>query len=159
MRLADWGPRVGADEGAAVNRRRLQKLADDRLRDAEALLKEKRWSGAYYMAGYAVECALKSCVLHHVQKTGMIFQDRRYLKDLGDCWTHKLDQLVELAALTTELNAATAANPTLRGHWGVVKDWKETSRYERRKRKEARALHEAITHDPDGVFKWIQGHW
>jgi HEPN domain-containing protein len=40
----------------------LQQLADDRVLDAEALLNAGRWSGAYYVSGYAVECALKACI-------------------------------------------------------------------------------------------------
>jgi len=38
-------------------------MAEERLRDAKALLDGQRWEFAYYSAGYAVECALKSCVL------------------------------------------------------------------------------------------------
>ncbi len=31
------------------------------MRDAEVLLDAGQWSGAYYLAGYAVECGLKAC--------------------------------------------------------------------------------------------------
>jgi hypothetical protein len=42
----------------------------------------------------------------------------------------------------------------------VVKDWKETSRYiDERPEAEARALYEAVSHKPDGVFQWIQSRW
>jgi len=143
----------------AVNRAELQQLAEDRLLDAQALLAARRWSGAYYVAGYAVECALKACVLHHVQKTGMIFRDRKYLRSLEDCWTHELDKLVGLAGLTVELGLAIAANPTLGGYWGIAKDWTETSRYQQRTETEARLLHEAIAHDPDEVLRWTRIHW
>ncbi len=43
-----------------MNRAELQRLAKDRLLDAKALFAARRWSGAYYLAGYAVECALKA---------------------------------------------------------------------------------------------------
>jgi HEPN domain-containing protein len=46
----------------------LQKLAEDRLLDAEALLAAGRWSAAYYLAGYAVECAIKACIAKLVQE-------------------------------------------------------------------------------------------
>jgi HEPN domain-containing protein len=36
-----------------------QRLAEERARDAEALLGTKRWSAAYYLSGYAVEYGLK----------------------------------------------------------------------------------------------------
>jgi hypothetical protein len=45
-----------------VNRTQLQQLAEERVRDAEALLNAGQWSGAYYLAGYAVEFALKACI-------------------------------------------------------------------------------------------------
>jgi hypothetical protein len=56
--------RPGYDEetgqgGNAVNKDELRQLAQDRILDAKALLAARRWSGAYYLAGYAVECALK----------------------------------------------------------------------------------------------------
>jgi hypothetical protein len=89
----------------------------------------------------------------------MLFRERKYLKDLGECWTHEFDKLVALANLTADLGIAIAANLSLRNFWGVAKDWKETSRYEQKTEAEARALHEAITHNPDGVLKWLQTHW
>jgi hypothetical protein len=38
-------------------------MAGERVRDAAALLKARRWSAAYYLAGYAAECGLKACVV------------------------------------------------------------------------------------------------
>ena len=46
-----------------MNQAELRKLAEERILDAKALLDGKRWELAYYTAGYAVECALKSCLL------------------------------------------------------------------------------------------------
>ena len=43
--------------------------------------------------------------------------------------------------------------------WTVVKDWSEMSRYEQKGELEARRIYEAITHNPDGVLKWITLHW
>jgi hypothetical protein len=63
-----------------VNRAQLQKLAEEKVLDALALLAAGRWAGAYYLAGYAVECGLKSSVLRHLDATGIIFRDREYLK-------------------------------------------------------------------------------
>lgn len=45
-----------------MNRTQLQILAEERARDAEALLNAGRWSGAFYLAGYAIECGLKACI-------------------------------------------------------------------------------------------------
>jgi HEPN domain-containing protein len=142
-----------------VNRPELQRLAAERLRDAEILLAGSQWSAAYYLAGYAVEIALKSCILHHIEKTGAIFKDRDYLNKLSKCWTHELDKLLDLANLIGEMGLATKGNLALRNFWGTARDWKETSRYEQKAEAQARNLHEAITQDPDGVLKWIQKHW
>lgn len=142
-----------------MTREDLQKLAKDRVDDATALISTQRWSAAYHLIGYALECGLKSCVLAHVQNTGMIFRDRIYLKNLADCWTHDLDKLVQLAGLTADLGKAVSVNTNLQSNWLVAKDWKETSRYEEKTEVEARELFEAITNEPDGVLSWIRMFW
>lgn len=142
-----------------MNRTHLQNLAKTRLADARALLGRKRWSGAYYLTGYIVECALKACILKHVGNSGVIFSDPAYLKRLGDCWTHDLVKLVGLAGLDADFGAARAGDQSLEVFWGVTKDWKETSRYEERTQAEAQALFEAVSHNPHGVFRWIQSRW
>ena len=52
-----------------MNRLEFQQLAEVRVREAEALLAVGLWDGAYYLAGYAVECALKACILRLVEQT------------------------------------------------------------------------------------------
>ena len=47
----------------AVNRTQWQEFAERWLIDAKHLLDNHRWAAAYYLAGYAVECGLKACVL------------------------------------------------------------------------------------------------
>jgi hypothetical protein len=142
-----------------MNRPQLQKLAKMRLEDAQALIQASRWSAAYYLAGYAVECGLKSCVLKHIDTTGAIFADADYLKSIARCWTHNFVELLGLAGLVAEHGRASGANPTFRTFWAVAKDWKETSRYDEKTEQQARALYDAITHNPDGVFLWIQQRW
>jgi hypothetical protein len=45
-----------------MNRIDLQNLANERIAEAKILLDAGKWSGAYYLAGYAVECGLKACI-------------------------------------------------------------------------------------------------
>jgi HEPN domain-containing protein len=142
-----------------VDRKLLQALANERLKDARALLGRKRWAGAYYLSGYAVECALKSCLLKHLGESGAVFGEPNYLKKLADCFTHDLVKLVSLAGLEAEFGAARGQNPALEANWGTTKDWKETSRYELRTETEARALYEAVSHKSDGVYPWIRARW
>jgi hypothetical protein len=78
---------------------------------------------------------------------------------LLDCWTHDLVKLVNLAGLDADFGLARAATPALNGFWIIVKDWKETSRYEEKTEAQARLLYEAVNHDLDGVFRWIRSRW
>jgi HEPN domain-containing protein len=146
----------GGIGATVVNRMQLQQLAADRIIDAQTLLAAGRWSGAYYLAGYAVECGLKSCVLAFVERTGVIFLERKFQ---DHCWTHELEMLLKTAGLEPEFGQARGRNPALAGYWGVVKDWKETSRYEQKTQSEAEQLYEAIIQNPDGILPWIQTRW
>src|SRR5262249_32625211 len=129
----------------------------DLLADAKALLAARRWGAAYYLAGYAIECALKSCVLVRLAaEPEQVFEDRRYSEK---CWTHNFPQLVELAGLKAALAADTAADPALFANWYIVKDWSEASRYVRRPKKKAHDLFHAIVGKKHGVLSWIRGHW
>ena len=112
------------------------------------------------MSGYVIECGLKACLLRHLGESGAVFGDEKHLKRLAECWTHDLVKLVGLAGLEADFGAARAANAALASFWGVVKDWKETSRYdETRVEAEARMMFEAVSHKPDGVLAWIQSRW
>ena len=51
-----------ATKVASMYRSDFQKLAEDRIADAGALFEAHRYDAAYYLAGYAVECALKACI-------------------------------------------------------------------------------------------------
>ena len=51
-----------------MNRTDLQKLSNARIREARILFAAGEYSGAYYLAGYAVECALKACIAKSVKR-------------------------------------------------------------------------------------------
>ena len=139
-----------------MNQAEWQTLAVERLQDAAALMAGGRWAFAYYVAGYAVECALKSCVLARLVVTGWVFSDKANAKD---CLTHDFKKLVEVAGLRPELDARLATNVPFRTRWNTAVGWTVDSRYVPRTRAEAEVLYEAIGHDPDGVLKWIQTYW
>jgi len=142
-----------------VNRTDLQKLAHARLDDASALLTAGRWSGTYYLAGYALECGLKACLLRYIGDSIAIFGSDGYTKELTKCWTHDLAFLVKLSGLEADFGTAKGANPTLSANWGVAKDWEELSRYQDKTEADAKALYGSIADKPDGVFQWIQSRW
>jgi hypothetical protein len=152
MKAIGTGP---AGKGAAVNRTELQQLAEDRILDAAALLAAGRWSGAYYVAGYAAECALNACIA----RLTAVDDFPPKVKFVQDCYTHDLDKLLRAAGLKPDLDNDTAANLALSSNWGTAKDWEETSRYEQKTQAQAQALYDALTNNPDGVLAWIRIRW
>ncbi len=139
-----------------MNRAVLQQLSDDRIEDAQVLLGSTRWSAAYYLAGYALECALKSCVLAYIDRTGIIFEDKKYVQK---CWTHDVEDLVRQAGLAIERDKAVGSNIALGQHWSIAKDWSESSRYRRSTQLQAEKLCNALTHTTDGVIPWVKNYW
>lgn len=138
-----------------MTRAELQRLAKDRIIDAKALLRARRWSGAYYLTGYAVECGLKACIIAHLMKSDE-FPDRRFSEH---CWTHNLSQLLGLAGLEPAFDAAKAADRRLLQNWETVKDWNESSRYARKPKAKALGLYRAVTGKKHGVLTWVKFHW
>jgi hypothetical protein len=144
--------------GTAVNRADFQQLADLRIAEAHALLTlpvpVPMPDGAYYLAGYAVECALKACITKGYRPEE--WPEKQFV---ADCHTHEILKLVRLADLEKDRAADAAANPNLGKNWSIVKDWTEQSRYERHSLAKAQRLYEAVTHATDGVLPWIKVRW
>jgi HEPN domain-containing protein len=138
-----------------VNRLELRQLAEDRIADAGALLASSRWSAAYYLAGYAVECALKACIA----KLTIPDDFPRDRKFVDECYTRNLDKLLRAASLKDAFDTDASVNVVLMGNWGVAKDWLETSRYEQKTQAEAEKLFEAIVNNANGVLPWIRARW
>ena len=138
----------------AVNRTELQLLAEERVRDADALLKAGQWSGAYYLAGYAVECGLKACIAKLTNQHD--FPD----KDLAlRSYTHKIEVLVEVAGLAMRRKNDVIANPSLGNNWQLVKDWDEKARYQLWTERQARDIFQAVTDTTNGVLPWVKRNW
>jgi HEPN domain-containing protein len=137
-----------------VNRTELQRLAKARIADAKALLAARRWSASYYLAGYAVECALKACIAKLMKPEE--FPDRTFA---DKCWTHNLLQLLTLASLKEDFKAARQADSKLQDSWDVVKEWNESSRYTRKTEADAQSLYKAITDNKHGVLAWVKSRW
>ena len=61
-----------------MNKAGWEAMADERLDDARTLLSAGRWSAGYHLIGYAIESALKVCVLNYVTKNPeIIFANKR----------------------------------------------------------------------------------
>ena len=72
-----------------MNREAFQQLTRLRLKDARALIKTGHYSGAYYLAGYSVECALKASI---ARKTARYDFPNKKLAEDSHC--HDLDRLL-----------------------------------------------------------------
>ena len=110
--------------------------------------------GAYYLAGYAVESALKACIAK-----GYGPEEWPEKQFVVDCHTHSILTLVRLGGLEGYRAADAAANLNLGKNWNIVKDWSERSHYERHTLAKAQKLCDAITDANDGVLQWIKAHW
>jgi hypothetical protein len=72
-----------------------RQLAEDRIQDAAILLAAQRWSGAYYVAGYAPECGLKACIARLTSAED--FPPK--VKVVQEYYTHDLDKLLKASGL------------------------------------------------------------
>ena len=138
-----------------MNRAEFQKLATVRIDEARTLLENGKYAGAYYLAGYSIECALKACIAKKTRRHDFP-PDRKFLEN---CYTHNVGKLVDAAGLLDRLNLDIRANKLLEKNWSTVKDWSEESRYQRHTKPDAQGLIDAIMHETDGVLTWIKRHW
>lgn len=138
-----------------MNRVHFQKIARMRLEEAESLMKTGNCSGAYYLAGYTVECALKACIAKNTKD----FDFPPKPQIVRDIYVHDLVKLVKAAGLEDILNEARQNDQDLDENWKTVEDWSEESRYEIFKKSKTEALLKAISDKSHGVLQWISTHW
>lgn len=138
-----------------MNRTDLQHLAGARVADAQALLQAKRWDAAYYLLGYAVECALKACVARQFRQDEV--PDKTVVNNF---YTHRLDQLLTLSGAKAALEARAAADSAFQVNWSTVRDWTEGARYDRSTTEaKARDMLLAVTDPETGVLPWLRIRW
>jgi len=137
-----------------MNRIELQRLSRLRIRDAKILLAYGAFESAYYLAGYAVECALKACIAKQTQRHD--FPDKK-LAD--DSHTHDLKKLVGLAKLEEALQQEINSNNIFVEHWREVRAWSELARYQNATPEMAEKLYAAIADRNHGVLTWLKKFW
>ncbi|MGA7342871.1 MAG: HEPN domain-containing protein [Terracidiphilus sp.] len=129
-------------------------MSDLRLKEAKALLEAGFPEGAYYLAGYSVECALKACIAKRTREHD--FPD----KELANkSYTHDLAKLLKSAELEIELDTLLQADPSIRAKWGTTQLWNEESRYKSKTTSEAAELLKAIDDETGGMLPWIRARW
>ena len=137
-----------------MNRDDLQELSNLRIREAKILLKAAQYSGAYYLAGYSIECALKACIARGTRRYD--FPDRG---KVNSSFTHNLPELAKIANLKAEIDLATSASRQFASRWTAVCNWNESSRYGLYTRDDAEEIITAISMRGEGVLPWIKRRW
>jgi hypothetical protein len=137
-----------------MDRRGLQQLSRVRLREAKGLVNLGLHDGAYYLAGYSVECALKARIAKATRKHD--FPDK---KKSDASHKHNLRELLKVANLEEARLEQAKRDPVFRNNWDVVQFWSEESRYRINSAEDARALVEAVSNRNHGVLQWIKQHW
>src|SRR5262245_39813562 len=134
-----------------MNRNDLKRLANARRRDAKRLLDAGSHGGAYYLAGLAVECAIKACIAKLARRHE--FPDKQHA---NNCYEHAPMKLIKAARLLTALDAECDNNPVFDSNWAIVEKWSVESRYDRNlTEQQAIELYSAIVASKNGVLSWL----
>lgn len=138
-----------------MNRDDLQRIARLRVKEAKVLLENGYFSGAYYLLGYAIECALKACIAKQIKRYD--FPDRKLI---NDSYSHELEKLLGVSGLKEKLQGEIRNNPNLEVNWAIVKDWSVESRYSTDiSETAARDFYSAVTTRKNGVLSWLKKWW
>lgn len=139
MTRDEWRARSGAFEASA-----------------RTLLDAAQYDIAYYLAGIAVECALKAKIARRFRANDI--PDRKLVADIYQNG-HDLTGLVRYAQLENELMSEQASSPAFRDSWLAVTGWNVNARYQQWSQQEAVAIFSAVSQRGSGVLPWIRRHW
>lgn len=135
-----------------MNRNDFQLLVEIRLREAKVLLDHQCFDGAYYLLGYAVECALKSCICKQFREFD--FPDKRTVEK---SYSHDLNELLRVAKLDGQFKNDCQLLKTLQANWTIVTNWSEQVRYQHHiAQTTAQEFYEAITETQTGILSWLK---
>lgn len=138
-----------------MDRKDLQEIAEMRINESGILIQNNAYAGAYYLAGYAIECALKACVAKQIRKHE--FPDKKLILD---SYSHDLEKLLHVSGLKTKFHEAINDNPELDVNWSIIKDWTVDARYDQSiSEKRAKDLYDAIYDNRNGLLEWLRVRW
>ena len=139
-----------------MNRSNFQKISRLRVKEAKALLDNGYPAGAYYLMGYAVECALKACIAKQTKQYD--FPPKPSI--VNAIYKHDLKELVSHAELKSKLEHEIETNPIFEAYWNIVEDWSEQFRYsDSISMSTAQDLCRACTARKNGVLSWLKKWW
>ena len=139
-----------------MKRNDVQNLAQIRIDEAEALIAAGLYSGAFYLAGYAVEFGLKACISKQTRQYDFPDKSRA-----NESYSHSLKQLSKVAELNQQqIDAEEKTNPGFAANWGhTAGRWSEETRYQQWSEIETKQLFKAISDPTNGVLQWVKKHW
>jgi hypothetical protein len=140
--------------GLGYKRGDLQAIAEAKLDDAALLLRNNRFSNAYYLAGYAVEIGLKACIAKQI--VAEVIPPKDFVNSI---YQHSFKALIGAAGLRAELEKEQDSNPGFAGSWAIVSNWSEQTRYEIIDPTTAQVFLVAVVDPTFGVFRWIKAFW
>jgi HEPN domain-containing protein len=139
----------------APTKKNLQDLARLRLKEANALFDAGLYDGCVYLAGYAVELALKARICR-------VLKIATYpAEGFGSSYkVPSLDQLKVLAALNPDIDVT--KNEKLFENWSIAVKWDPEQRYEppgTYDKTAAKDILDSIQSKPNGVLTWLTKRW
>lgn len=105
-----------------IQRNDLKKIAQTRLKDAGILMASKRYDGAVYLCGYAIELALKARICRTLKWIGYPSSNKEF-ENYQTFRTHDLDVLLHLTGLEKSIKTGYLAE------WSAVAKWNPAARY------------------------------
>lgn len=105
-----------------LNQKIIVQIARARLRDANILLSSKRFDGAVYICGYAVELGLKLKICETLNWQGYP-ESKKEFENYRSFKTHDLDVLLHLSGVEAKIKKNFLAE------WSTVSQWNPEARY------------------------------
>jgi HEPN domain-containing protein len=106
-----------------ITRNQLRELARARLRDSEALIRARRFDGAAYLCGYAVELALKARICQTLRWIAGFPETNAEFQAYQSFRTHNLAVLLRLSGIEARIRINYIAE------WSLVDRWDPEDRY------------------------------
>lgn len=132
----------------------LKGLAASRLGEAKILHASGYYAGAWYLAGYSVEFALKAVVC---KTLGVSDYPETVFR--GSLKSHLPAELIILSGLTAELSIR-LKDVVFSQYWALVTAWSVQDRYgAKRTQQEVDNFLEALEEPQNGVFVWLSSRW
>lgn len=100
----------------------VHKIARARFEDAAVLMMAKRYEGAVYLCGYAIELGLKARICNTLNWQGFP-ESKSEFQGYQSFKTHDLDVLLHLSGIEEEIKSKYFAE------WSAVAQWNPEARY------------------------------